>query len=699
MIQRYLPGDRAESTVIGPSGPGAEVVIKRNKGRAVVVGAGVFGVSAATSLAARDYSVELVDPGPLPRPEAASTDISKIVRMDYGRDALLTELMERAVPAWRSWNARWGETLYHEDGFLLLSKAPLRPGGFEHDSLTTLQARGHAVETIDGETLRARFPAWPPAVYTDGYFNPAAGWVESGRVMVRLLEDAVRAGVRVRAGDGWAGFIEGGGRISGIVTSSGARYEGDVVLLAAGAWTPILAPWLSAWMWPVAQPVFHLAPDDPERWRAPEFPVWAAAIAETGWYGFPANAAGLVKIANHGPGRRVHPEAMRTTEPGDLDRLRAFLRESLPGLAEAPLAASKTCLYCDAFDGDFWIGRDPERPGLAVAAGDSGHGFKFAPVLGDVIADAIENKTSKFTQRFAWRTPPARKSEPARFLGTGTGTCPQLRCTVRGCGDPLTLADDKLVCPRGHAFDRAREGYWNLAQPQDRRSTRAGDRDAAVLARRRWLARGFADGLAEELSRRIDALPRNANGTAIDVGCGEGTLTARLLGSRAEDACGVDLSTSAIRLAAKAAPSLTWIVANADRGLPFLDGSVSLALSIFGRRPAAELRRVLAANGTLIVAVPGDDDLLELREAAQGKGIRRDRVADVMAELEGQFELASRSAWRHPARHDRAAWEDALAMSYRGARARERERLDAIVELDVTLSAEILALVPRGGLR
>ena len=276
---------------------------------------------------------------------------------------------------------------------------------------------------------------------------------------------------------------------------------------------------------------------------------------------------------------------------------------------------------------------------------------------------------------------------------------PALRCTVRDCSGALTREGARLLCPQGHAFDRAREGYWNLLQPQDRRSLRAGDRDDAVAARRRWLARGFAEGLAAALSSRIDALAHSPGAVAIDVGCGEGTLTARIFASRPVDVCGVDLSTKAIRLAARLAPRLAWMVANADRGLPFADASVTLAVSIFGRRPAPELRRVLAPRGTLLVAVPAEDDLIELREASQGEGVRRDRVSDALAELASGFELASRSTWRHRARHEREALEDALAMSYRGARAKERERLAAVSGLDVTLSAEILALVPRDGLR
>ena len=348
-------------------------------------------------------------------PEAASTDISKIVRLDYGADSLLTEWMERALPLWRAFNARCRSELFHEDGFLALASGPMRTGEFEHDSFATLRARGHLLQRLDGGSVAARFPAWDGARYPDGYFNPRGGWVESGRALGLLIDEARVAGVRVHAGVPVARLVEQGSRVAGIETAAGERLAADVVLVAAGAWTSVMLPELSGAMWPVAQPVFHLKPDDPDAWRPPGFTVWAAAIGKTGWYGFPANASGIVKIANHGPGRRVDPDAPRVIAPGDEDRLRAFLRDNLPGLAAAPLAASKTCLYSDSFDGDFWMGRDPERPGLAVAAGDSGHGFKFAPVLGDVIADAIEEKASPLTARFAWRMPAARKAEAARF--------------------------------------------------------------------------------------------------------------------------------------------------------------------------------------------------------------------------------------------------------------------------------------------
>ncbi|HEX4826057.1 MAG TPA: FAD-dependent oxidoreductase [Candidatus Polarisedimenticolaceae bacterium] len=368
--------------------------------RVIIVGSGIFGITTSLALRARGHVVTLLDAGIAPREEAASTDISKIVRMDYGADAFYTELMERAILEWRRWNARWPRPLFHETGFLLLSRTILETGTFEGDSLALLTSRGHDVTRLTRRTLRERFPAWDRSGYVDGYFNPSAGWVESGAVVACLMAEAREAGVVVRNGTSVRGL---------------EAQDADATVVAAGAWTTDLLPHLSEALWPVAQPVFHLKPPDPERWRADRFPVWAADIARTGWYGFPANADGIVKIANHGPGRRVEPDAPRVTLPSEEAALRRFLEESLPELAELPLRASKTCLYSDSFDGDFWIGADPDRPGLVVAAGDSGHGFKFAPVLGAIVADAVEGRANDALRRFGWRTPSLRKTEDARF--------------------------------------------------------------------------------------------------------------------------------------------------------------------------------------------------------------------------------------------------------------------------------------------
>ena len=109
---------------------------------AIVVGGGIFGVTAARELHRRGWQVRLLDPSPVPRTLAASTDISKVVRPDYGADEIYVEMADAALEGWHEWNDRWNPPLYHEDGFLLLSSEPMRPGGFEHESYSWLGTHG-----------------------------------------------------------------------------------------------------------------------------------------------------------------------------------------------------------------------------------------------------------------------------------------------------------------------------------------------------------------------------------------------------------------------------------------------------------------------------------------------------------------------------------------------------------------------------
>ena len=96
--------------------------------RILVAGAGIFGVTAAIELRKRGHAVGLIDPGPLPHPLAASTDISKVVRLEYGPDQVYTALAEKAIEGWERWNQDLGARLYHPTGLLFLRRSPLAPG-------------------------------------------------------------------------------------------------------------------------------------------------------------------------------------------------------------------------------------------------------------------------------------------------------------------------------------------------------------------------------------------------------------------------------------------------------------------------------------------------------------------------------------------------------------------------------------------
>lgn len=389
--------------------------MSESKESVVVVGAGVFGTSAALELVRRGHPVTLLDPGPIPHVLAASTDISKALRMDYGADEFYMELMEAAFETWDRWNAGWGTRLFHQTGMLFLSAEAMASGGFEYDSYQLLVKRGLPAEVLNGDQIAQRFPAWNRDGYSEAYFNPRAGWAESGEVVARLLAKAKRLGVAVRGGITMEHLIEQDSRVVGVTTTDGQEFRADTVVVAAGSWTPTLLPELGELMWAVGQPVYHFQVADVAAYQPPNFITWSADIANSGWYGFPALNDGTLKVANHGPGKRQPADAPRVVDPQHEQRFRQFLRDSLPALADAPVVFNRLCMYCDTWDGDFWIDRDPDREGLVVAAGGSGHGFKFAPMLGPIIADVLEGVPNRFAHRFAWRARGQVKTEHARF--------------------------------------------------------------------------------------------------------------------------------------------------------------------------------------------------------------------------------------------------------------------------------------------
>lgn len=380
----------------------------------VVVGAGIFGATAALTLRERGHAVTLVDPGPLPHPDASSTDISKVIRADYGSDAFYTERMERALPRWREWNERWDRPLFHETGVLFLTEGPMAEGSFERESHDLLTARGHPLERMDPGLLAARFGAWNAALYGDGYYNPLGGWAESGAVVAACLDEARAAGVAVR--EERALGLLGDATVTGVRTGETTLSAASVVV-AAGAWSASLVPELDGAVRAVGQPVMHFAPRDAAPFRPPRFVPFGADISRTGWYGFCANADGVVKLAHHGPGEVVDPTSPRAIPEGAEARFRSFSSRALPDLAAAPVAHRRLCLYCDSVDGDLWIDNVPGRDGLVIATGGSGHAFKLAPLLGGWVADVVEGGAPE--ARFAWREVEQARFEQARFVGDG----------------------------------------------------------------------------------------------------------------------------------------------------------------------------------------------------------------------------------------------------------------------------------------
>jgi glycine/D-amino acid oxidase-like deaminating enzyme len=385
----------------------------------IIVGAGINGVTAAIALKKRDHDVILIDPGPLPHPLAASTDISKAVRSTYGADEDYTALAERAIDRWREWNEEFKTTLYHEVGMMFIRREPMQPGDFEYESLEVANRRGSRLVRVDDDLLNEHFPAWKGTGYRDGVLEREAGYAESSVAVATLLNHAQQLGVELRANAQFSRLNENAGQIRGVVLANGDLIGADMVVMATGAWTPYLLPFTQRFFRATGHAVFHFKPKDPRPFVPECFPVFGADISTTGYYGFPVNRDGIVKIANHGPGREMNPGSLeRVVNAREEEAVRRFVVETFPALSDAPIVFTRICLYCDTHDGHFWIAPDPERPGLVIATGDSGHGFKFAPVIGDIIADAVEGRNNPLLQKFRWRpeVAPGVEKEGARYL-------------------------------------------------------------------------------------------------------------------------------------------------------------------------------------------------------------------------------------------------------------------------------------------
>ena len=251
-----------------------------------------------------------------------------------------------------------------------------------------------------------------------------------------------------------------------------------------------------------------------------------------------------------------------------------------------------------------------------------------------------------------------------------------LLCPVRGCGSKLARDADRLVCPRGHSFDVARSGYVNLLQPQDRRSKQPGDARAAVQARRRLHERGITAPLLVGIAELLGPSERDV---VLDAGCGDGFYLGSLARQFGFDAHGIDISIPAVDAAARRYPECEWIVANADRYIPYQNGSFTAILSITARMNSSEFRRVLRDDGRLLVAIPSRDDLKELRGAGKDRG---PRTVEAFAT---HFELAKQRRVTTEAALDAAAVEDVLLSIYRPMRSEPAEAMRLTFSLDLLL--------------
>ncbi|EJD08077.1 FAD dependent oxidoreductase [Fomitiporia mediterranea MF3/22] len=413
----------------------------------VIVGSGCFGISTAIHLLQRGYTdvVVLDRASELPAADAASTDINKIVRSAY-QDEFYTRLARDAIEAWKDLEV-WGDN-YHESGVVSCGSGESihMDGSFRNDVkhgarvkqlATSVRSTNYKpigksesdtkhIESITlAEVFHSDIPLGSQITHTQSYFNTDGGWAYSKGAIERAMELVKKMGGKIIAGKEVITIIKDQSRTRGVKCRDGSEYAGDVVVLATGSWTASAFPELKlgkrAHATGQSIVTIQLTPEEGERYR--NVPV-VLDLKTSGFYCFPPTEDHLIKMGIHTGGSTnmippsdapdvdavnayistprtelSHGEDGLKIPKSDAQAIRKCFRHIFPELAEKPFHSTRLCWYTDSPDSNWIIDVHPADPGLAFVTAGSGHGFKFLPVIGRLVADRLEGKMDDVTQR------------------------------------------------------------------------------------------------------------------------------------------------------------------------------------------------------------------------------------------------------------------------------------------------------------
>jgi monomeric sarcosine oxidase len=358
------------------------------KNSVIVVGGGIMGVQSAYHLALRGHSVTVLDQRDVPNQWAASGDHLRVFRLTYGKDSFYTEMALKALPLWLDLNAQSEETLLQQNGVLELAT---KDGGYEAQSMAVLKERKIRFEKLDPAKTRKLYPMYNPKAFKWALYHPDGGMVWASRSVAATASIAQRKGVKIRNGVRVVSVIKDKGGVRAVKDAAGKVWEAEKFLFTTGYWTnELLKPWGIPIRLTKQEQLFLRPPEGRGRYRPEHFPVFACLPG--GFYGFPVHIQGFIKIGDHRKGPKVlkaDPDQLRELSPKFEKSCRKFLKRFMPELAGFEDYEGHVCWYDNTPDDDFILDRLPDAPNAYLAAGFSGHGFKFAPIVGKSMAELM----------------------------------------------------------------------------------------------------------------------------------------------------------------------------------------------------------------------------------------------------------------------------------------------------------------------
>jgi sarcosine oxidase len=352
----------------------------------IVLGVGGMGAAACFELARRGRRALGLEQFPLVHSRGSSHGHTRIIRTAYAEHPDYVPLLRRAFGKWYD--------LEQLTGWHLLTHCPCLNAGWrgsEHVEGVRESVRRHRLEAeyLTGDEINSRFPAFrlPPDYH--GVLEQQSGFLYVENCVRAFIDSAVSHGAEVRAEEPVRGWEAVGGSVE--VTTDRGTYRAAKLVVTAGAWATKLLADLGVPLAVMRQTLLWFdAGVNPERFRRDRFPIFIADTPDAAFYGLPAIDPRGVKVATHyGAAELPSPDGVDwEVTPGDAAAVRPLLDEYLPGLGA--FASGQVCMYTVTPDRHFVIDLHPRHPQVAVACGFSGHGFKFAPVVGEVLADLAE---------------------------------------------------------------------------------------------------------------------------------------------------------------------------------------------------------------------------------------------------------------------------------------------------------------------
>lgn len=342
-----------------------------------------MGAAVCRALARRGLSVLGLEQFELCHALGSSHGRTRVIRKAYFEDPRYVPLLKSAYELWHALERETGEKIIQFAGCLNLGPA-------DHvcvkGARESAEQHGLPHEVLDAVEVHRRWPALHPAKGDIGVYETDAGFVVPERCVRHLAEGARAHGAELRERETVRRWHADGGIIT--VDTDAGQYRCKRLVITAGPWLGELAMAGVALSLRVERQVqLWFRPERAERFRVGQVPVFIHFVGDRAFYAIPAGEDGLFKVARHHGGEPTTPQRVRRdVTDADVAEVRAYLRAFVPE-ADVPAAASEVCVYTNTPDDHFIIDRHPHCDGVFIAGGFSGHGFKFAPVVGEIVAD------------------------------------------------------------------------------------------------------------------------------------------------------------------------------------------------------------------------------------------------------------------------------------------------------------------------